>query len=136
MVNRYTFSYNVKYSLLILLCTLTLLCKGTLLQPLRLDFFEWTFPLVLAQKLRLSLFRTEQGERRADHMNALFSPTYQTHIPRIHRQGKLQAALRHSTLPHTAGGFFSFRFAKYFLLSITLFFHCYLYHLSWSYQPL
>ena len=40
----YTFCFNSKCSLLKLLCTLARLCKGTLLQPLRLDFFGIDFP--------------------------------------------------------------------------------------------
>ena len=47
-VSLYTFSFNIKYLLLKLLCNLACLCKGTPLTLLQLDFFGLTLPLILS----------------------------------------------------------------------------------------
>ena len=53
----YTFGFNIKYSLLKLLCTLARLYEGTSLQPLRLDFFGSPFPCILAQIFHFSFLQ-------------------------------------------------------------------------------
>ena len=74
------------------------------------------------------IFATEQGERRANPMSALWYPTSPppwhrapNHLPIIPRQGNFYAALRHFTSPCAAGGMCPLRFAKCFLHSLTLF---------------
>ena len=129
-----------------LLCTLASLCEGSPLQPLRLDFFGSNFPLILAHNYHLSFLVdtvTEQVERCADPMIALRSPTlpphrhcYPSHLPLIHRQGKLHAAPRHSASPRAAAGMFSLHLAKYFFRSLTVFFLYIFRNLSWSSHPL
>ena len=76
-----TFRFNSKCSLLKLLCTLARLCKGTLLQPLRLEFFGIDFPLHPRSQFPFlfSLFAirtTEQEERRVDPMSLSHSPIF------------------------------------------------------------
>ena len=129
-----------------LLCTLASLCEGSPLQPLRLDFFGSNFPLILAHNYHLSFLVdtvTEQVERCADPMIALLSPTlpphrhcYPSHLPLIHRQGKLHAAPRHSASPRAAAGMFPLHLAKYFFRSLTVFFLYIFRNLSWSSHPL
>ena len=50
-----TFRFNIKYSLLKLLCNPTRLFKAAPLQPLWLYFLIYTFPCILAQNFDLSL---------------------------------------------------------------------------------
>ena len=56
-----TLSFNIKCSLLKLLCTLTRLLEGTLLQPLRLDFFGIDFPSHPLSQLPFLTFRCQDS---------------------------------------------------------------------------
>ena len=74
-----TFSSYVKCSLLKLLCTLTLLCEGKPLKPLRLNFIGSTFPHIHAQNCHFSLFvcrKIWKGEINAELMSTLHSPPW------------------------------------------------------------
>ena len=75
----------------------------------------------------------KQGERRAEPMSAILSPTYPPprycylpHLSLIHFQGKIHAATRHYGSLRTAAGIFSFHFAKLFLHALTLLLLCYI----------
>ena len=59
----YYLHFNIKSSLLKLLCTLARLCEGTPLQPLRLNFFEIDFPSHPRSKLLFLTFREHSGQQ-------------------------------------------------------------------------
>ena len=85
--NQNTFCFNIKSSLLELLCTLARLCKGSSLQPLRFDFFGIiNFPSHLLSRIAIYQFfvgqegqQTTRGKLRRAHMSALHSPNRPTH---------------------------------------------------------
>ena len=113
----------IKSSILKLLCTLTRICKETIVQSLQIDSFGSTLPCIPSHYFNFSLFAvrtTEQGERRKSHQNdplpILNNPTTSPppHFPLIPRQGNIYAALCHSASLRASGGTFPLRFAKYF----------------------
>ena len=73
-VTRDVFRFNSKCSLVKLLCTLARLGEGTLLQPLRLDFFGIDFPLHPRSQLPylfvLIAGRKTRGNARRAHERA------------------------------------------------------------------
>ena len=103
------------------LCALIRLCEGTLLWPLRLNFFGSTFPHITAQFsfVRPSTFifivfwwaLKQEGSRSAHQRNLIPNqPTPVTllptppNLPLIPWQGKQHAAPRHSASPQASGG--------------------------------
>ena len=86
-VINHTFRFNIISSLLKLLRTLTRLCEGTPLQPLRLDFFGSTLPRIPSQNCHFSLFSEQENitrgkSRRAYERNMLPNrPTPMTFSP-------------------------------------------------------
>ena len=103
----YTFCFNSKCSLLKLLCTLASLCKGTLLQPLRLDFFGIDFPSHPQSQLPFifSLLagsttreKARRAHERAPTLNLTTPATIATprppplYLPLIPRQGNLHTS--------------------------------------------
>ena len=95
----FTFHFNIKYSLLELLCTPTRLYEGTPLQLLQLDLFRLTFPSILAQNCHLSLFSVRDNTTRGwmhisyerSPLPNRTTPTTFLHLPLIPQKGKLQA---------------------------------------------
>ena len=63
-----TFCFNIKSSLLKLLCTLARLCEGTPIQPLRLDFLS--HPRSTLRFAIIAGMTTEQGESHSAHQLA------------------------------------------------------------------
>ena len=98
----YIFRYNIKSSLLSLLCTLTRLCEGTPLQLLQLDFFGSTFPHIIPHNCHFSPFARQDNRTRGkacrahDRAPLPNRPTPATsppppYLPLIPCQGKRQA---------------------------------------------
>ena len=56
-----TFRFNIKYSFIKLLCTLTRLCRVTPLQPIRLEFFGIDFPLYPCSQLPFITFHRQDN---------------------------------------------------------------------------
>ena len=139
-----TFRFNIKYSFIKLLCTLTRLCRGTPLQPLRLEFFGINFPShPCSHNFHCShFFEQKKWGKGASHISTLRSPTFTPQLspppqlPRTFLQGHIHAALHHSASSFASGGTFPLHFKKYFLRALTLLFLRYLYNLSWSLYPL
>ena len=123
-----TFCFNIKSSLLKLLCTLARLCEETPLQPLRLNFLPHPH-----STLRIAFFRRHDNRTRVKacraYISALRSPTCSPHDITPPRTSHLspaklisKSASRHFASPPTAGKMFPLRRAKYFLCAHTLFF--------------
>ena len=99
LYNTHTFLFNVKSSLLYVLCTLTRLSDETPLQPLRLDFPSHPRSILLIVMF-YSYDKRTMGKACRAHMSVLHYPTCSPprhcappHLPLIPHQGKLQEHL-------------------------------------------
>ena len=130
----YTFYFNIKSSLLILLFTPARLCEGTPLQPLRLDFFGIDFPSHPRSQLPFLTFCGQAGQQNKGKVaqipwvRSATQPSHPIdispppHLPSIPCQVNIHAVTRHFASLRAAGRIFPLHRAKYFHRALTLFF--------------
>ena len=118
----HTFYSNSKCSLLKSLCMIERLYGGTLLQPLRLEFFRINFPLHPSSQFLFINFRgkdnTTRGKYRIYHGRAPLPhlPNLETYLPpylpHIQLQGNIPSAPRHFLPLCASGGMFTSNLAN------------------------